>query len=113
MTWLVVLKNVLAEMAANVEECVISELSETETADPKNKIKVRVENLRFEDIPTLISNVQFELALDDKESFHTRQSVKTNKKVPAHSFTREFNLVEKRLQDCCKRFDKVKGKYSE
>jgi hypothetical protein len=100
-------------MAADIEECIITELSETETSDPKNKIKIRVENLIFEDIPTLISNVQFELALDDKESFHTRQNVKTNKEIPAHSFIHEFNLVEKRLEECCKRFDKVKTKYSE
>lgn len=111
MTWLVLLKNILSDLNANMEECIITELSETETVDPKNKIKVKVENLRFDDIPTMISNVQFELVLDEKESFHTRQSVRTDKKVPARSFTHEFNLVEKRLEDCCRRFDKIKRKY--
>lgn len=110
LAWLTVLKNILTEMSANIGECTITELSEKDTCDPKTKIKVKVENLRFNDIPTLISNVQFELLLDDRESFHSRQSVKTNKRVPADSFTHEYNLLEKKLEKCCKEFDKIKKK---
>jgi hypothetical protein len=100
-------------MNANMGECIMTELPETETTDPKSKIKVKVENLRFNDIPTLISNIQFELLLDDRESFHSRQSVKANKKVPANSFTNEYNLLEKKLEKCCEEFDKIKKKTSE
>jgi len=109
----VVFKNVLEEMAANVTDCRIAELPEGNTAHSKNVILVDVSNLIFEDIPTLILKVQFELSLGKKKSHHTRQSVTPNKKFPYNSFINEFNLVEKRLEECCKRFDRIKTKYSE
>jgi len=111
LNWRTVFKNVLEEMSANVTECRIVELPEPPTSNPKNSVLVDVSNLVFYDTLTLILKVQFELSLDEKESIHTRQSVKTNKRYPASSFINEFSVVEKTLEKCCKRFDKVKGKY--
>lgn len=55
-----------------MEICTITELPEKDTEDPQNKIVIKAENLCFNDIPTLISTVRFELQLNDKPSFHLR-----------------------------------------
>ncbi len=113
MAWLTVFKNILEQLAADMEGCTVTELPEKDTQDPKNKIVIRVTNLCFNDIPTLISTVRFELQLNDKPSFHSRLTVTTNKGFPANSFLHEFNLLEKRLEKCHEEFDKIKKKTSD
>jgi len=74
-------------MEANIDECVIKELPE-DKSKPES-IVVSVTNLIFDDIPTLISNVQFELMVGEKSSLHSRQKIIPSKKCPANSFIHE------------------------
>ncbi len=113
MTWLTVFKNILTQLDADMEICIIIELPEKDTEDPQNKIVIKTENLCFNNIPTLISTVRFELQLNDKPSFHSRLVVTTRKDFPANSFTHEYNLLERKLEKCCKEFDKIKKKTSD
>jgi hypothetical protein len=91
----------------------MTELPEKDTDDPPNRVVIKTENLCFNDIPTLIATVRFELKLNDKPSLHSRLEVKTRKGFPANSFINEYNLLEKKLEKCCKEFDKIKKKTSD
>lgn len=107
--WVSAFKEILARKGVETKNCKFSEIPEKDTDDPQTTVRLDVKNLIFANIPTIIAKVRFSLVLDgNKKSSWYAKNVTTNKDIPQASFTDEFTLFEKRLDDCCREFDKFR-----
>ncbi len=88
----------------------MEELPEEKMVDPQTRIVLKAFNLSFHDIPTLVLTVDFRLVIEGTEkSGHIRVNVTPNKVYPPQDFLNDFNLVERKLDECCKEFDEIRN----